>query len=144
MQVPVKGAGGGGGGAKLHFTPEILNTLKPPGSSFTLDNNQHRFMANFDRSHKTLPPQLQQKTFSKSFATSKDWKGSLETVHRWLWEKYMALPGKLQVKCQVQDPGSIPQEVLEAVEAYIEEQLPPLKKYKTPVPQFQRMKPPPS
>lgn len=120
------------GFSKQFFSPDILKTLKPPGTGFTLDNSQHRFCAEYEvdsRCLKNLPKEYQNKHFSRSFANSKDWKDCLQKVHAWLWGKYSALPGKAQAKCTVQEPGSIPDATLLELENVVSA-MPPLKKYK--------------
>ena len=118
---------------RIYFSPDILNSLKPPGTSFTLDNMQHRFCAHYEvdaKYCKDLPKEFTGKYFSKSFATSRDWKDCLQKVHAWMWNKYSALPSKAQAKCSVQEPGIIPDAKLMEMEEFVST-MPPPKKYKS-------------
>jgi hypothetical protein len=134
-----KGAASSAGGkvhasgySKNFFSPDLLLQLKPPGTTLKLDHQQHRFRAVFEvenKYQKGLSQEHAAKHFSRSFATSRNWQECLQKVHQWLWLKYKSLPSKAKAPCTEQEPGQIPEEMLQQLGLVVNE-MPPLKKYK--------------
>ena len=114
---------------KVYKTPqEVFVHMLPPGARMVLNHNDHRFMTSWVGIEKGMPEDLKGKHFSRKF-TRKPWKDALAECHMRVWEKwsYVKKHLPLPIGMEPQEPGVVPNEVLEALEPFINN-LPPEKK----------------
>ena len=110
---------------KTHKSPdEILSQITPPYCFIGLGFNDWRFQSSWKLPAKVqeeLLPPFSQKSMSKTFYKARPWKEALEEVHRFNWQKFRLVKDHLSLPSNlvVQDPGVIPQNVLDALEPII-------------------------
>ena len=94
--------------------------MLPPGARMVLNHNDHRFMTSWVGIEKGMPEDLKGKHFSRKF-TRKPWKDALAECHMRVWEKwsYVKKHLPLPIGMEPQEPGVVPNEVLEALEPFI-------------------------
>ena len=103
---------------------EILSQITPPYCFIGLGFNDWRFQSSWKLPAKVqeeLLPPFSQKSMSKTFYKARPWKEALEEVHRFNWQKFRLVKDHLSLPSNlvVQDPGVIPQNVLDALEPII-------------------------
>ena len=108
---------------KKHSTPDIMDTLSPPGSKFTLGFLDNRVSSRFESDDPRLTGKYKQKTLSKSFAEKRSWEQALKEVHAFNWEKWGKIKDKFPLPAGVepQVPGVIPQEVSDLIKPSMKE-----------------------
>lgn len=111
-------------GPKVHSTPEILQRLEPcPTFKIRLNFCDHRFP--LDTMTKVKDDRwidkFAQKSFSKGFKISRDWKGALQAVHEHMWQKWSLAQDKhpLAPGVSEQRPGEIDPDVFTDLEPII-------------------------
>lgn len=125
---------------KVHSSPdEILRPISPPACSIRLSFNDHRFKGEWrsDVNSEFWFDELCNRSFSKKF-TPETWQDSLRKVHEHVWTKWeIAVASdsdtpqpalELQDGRLPQQPGCVPDSVLQALQPIIDT-LPPEKKY---------------
>ena len=65
-----------------------------------------------------------QRTFSKGFQISRNWKGALKIIHNFIWTKI----NRLRPGVATQEPGQVPEEIVRQLERVITA-MPAAKKY---------------
>ena len=121
-------------GPRVHSTPEILKQLEPhPLLKLRLNMNDHRFICETmtREVHADWIGIYAQRTFSRGFQVSRDWKGALKTVHDFIWTKFNRMPDnlrRLRPGVATQEPGQVPEEIVRQLERVIAA-MPAAKKY---------------
>ena len=106
-------------GPNIHATPGILAELAPATCyKLRLSYNDHRFKA--EVTSEAEQRRIAAKSFSRSFAANKAtlWKNALVETHHWMWRHWLASPDA--GRGHHQDPGEIPQTVLDTLGPIIE------------------------
>ena len=114
---------------KVYSTPqEAVQDMVPPGCKFVLNHGDHRFTTNWVGPTKKIPAELMNKSFSRSFVT-KDWRDALAEVHMRMWLKWEFQKNELPLPAGTvpQEPGVVPDEVLEGLKPFIDK-LPQVRK----------------
>ena len=110
-------------GPKVFTSPHCLRKLEGPGFKLTLNKNDHRFTATFDKKlpvSKHWVGEYKKNSCSRTFNKDNedDWIGKLRDVHEWAWRKHALgvqdVPGlALQPNMAAQTPGcNVPQDVI--------------------------------
>ena len=116
------------GWTRENVTPPVLLELEPNDRfKFFLQFNDWRFKLECKHQSDRFLPPYHCKTFSRCFASTKDWKGCLEAVHKYCWEKYDLVSDQLALKPgqHHQTPGEIPDAVLRELQPVMEGMAPP-------------------
>ena len=107
---------------KVYATPaEDLAGMMPPGAKIVLSHTEHRFLTTWVGPTKGIPSELIGKHFTRSFGPSRSWQDALSECHQRLWEKwgYISTSLPLPPGSQPQEPGVVPDAVLEAMAHHI-------------------------
>ena len=103
---------------------EIMKLLEPPGCKMGISFQDHRFTSSWKRDHKELGGSYGQKTFTRTFVTSRSWEQALSEVHSHNWNKWSLLREDPLYAFwggqEEQTPGHIPQELLDQLKPTID------------------------
>ena len=118
---------------KVYTTPqEAVQDMVPPGCKFVLNHGDHRFTTNWVGPTRKIPAELMNKSFSRSFV-SRNWKDALAEIHMRMWTKWECHRGELPLPAGTvaQEPGVVPDEVVEGLQPFIDK-LPGVRKHGKP------------
>ena len=107
---------------KVYTTPqEAVQDIVPPGCKFVMNHGDHRFTTNWVGPTKKIPAELMNKSFSRSFV-NRDWKDALAEVHQRMWLKWECCKNELPLPAgtMAQEPGVVPDEVLQGLQPFID------------------------
>eukprot|EP00438_Fugacium_kawagutii_P035086 Skav205139 [mRNA] locus=scaffold3411:179900:184204:- [translate_table: standard] len=110
--------------AKQRSPQEIMALLQPPGCTFGISFQDHRFTSLWALDFTELEKPFDQKRLSRTFGTKRDWQAALREVHHHNWKKWQ----KKEVQAYeplgagetAQVPGVISKEILKELEPIIE------------------------
>ena len=130
--APEKDRAEAGSRTKQYKSPsELLSAISPPECTFTLNYNDHRWVASWkDRATCAAWRGYQKhKSCSRSFNKDLNWQEKLEEIHKLSWEKFgIAFKNgdiKPDADFQEAQPRVIPQEVLEGLKKVVADMPPP-------------------
>ena len=104
---------------------EIMGLLQPPGCRFSISAQDHRFKSQWDEDYPELDGTFSQLRFSRSFAKKVKWEDALAQVHKHNWQKWALVQDEnpLGEGEEAQEPGIIPQDLLDLLKGHIEANL---------------------
>eukprot|EP00438_Fugacium_kawagutii_P020973 Skav206113 [mRNA] locus=scaffold3261:44575:49089:+ [translate_table: standard] len=113
---------------------EIMAMLEPPGCSFGISFQDHRFTSVWQTDYLTLDKPYSQKRLSRSFGNKRDWVRALQEVHSHNWKKWeqVKLEEPLAEGQAEQKPGFLSKEVLDELRPIIDKlEKEPVTRYKS-------------
>ena len=101
---------------------EILSLISPPGCKFGMGHKDHRWTSVWKEEEPHLEAPYSQLSLSRSFAQKKGWVECLQEVHRHNWNKWRLIKHSypLEPGQEEQEPGYIPQAVLDALKPKVD------------------------
>ncbi len=101
---------------------EIMKLLEPPGCRMGISFQDHRFTSSWKKDHKELGGVWGQKSFSRTFVSSRSWKEALSEVHMHNWKKWDLLKEEYPLGSgqAEQTPGHIPEELQDQLKPTID------------------------
>ena len=101
---------------------EILSLLQPPGCKLGMSFTDCRFTVVWKEEQPHLKHPYSQVTFTRSFAQRRGWVESLKEVRSYSWKKWGLLKHNLPLAAgeEEQEPGVVPQEILDLLEPTVQ------------------------
>ena len=116
--------------ARIRSPEEILSQIAPPGATFGISHQDHRFTSRMGIESCLFEGKMKQKGFTASFAQRHSWQDALANIHEFNWRKWHMVKEELPLPegMSAQTPGVVPKDVLDQLAPYIQ-RLPTLKRY---------------
>lgn len=110
--------------ARQRSPQELLALLQPPGCSFGISFQDHRFTSLWSLDFPDLEKPFDQKRLSRTFGMKRGWVAALTEVHHHNWTKWQKKEVKsyegLAAGETEQVPGRIPKEILDELKPIID------------------------